>query len=87
VTVAALMDARIGVLARQLRTASIPGEREKLAALLSALQAARDARHGLNTAKGGVYPKTIGGPYRHPSEVAVPSRRLRSGSTIRFDKR
>jgi len=59
VTVAALMDARIGVLARQLRTVSIPGEREKLTALLSALHAARDARHGLNRANGGAYPKTI----------------------------
>jgi len=59
VTVAALMDARIGVLARQLRTVSIPDEREKLTALLSTLHAARDARHGLNRANGGVYPETI----------------------------
>jgi hypothetical protein len=59
VTFAALMDARISMLARQLRAASIPGERQKLAALLSTLRSARDARHGLNTASGAVHPKTI----------------------------
>ena len=69
-TVAALIDARIGALARQLRVASLPAECERLAALLSALQAARDARHTLNR-------RCLFQDYPHahtdaPSEAAVP---------------
>ena len=41
-----LMDARIAALAAQLEAASFPRERERLRALLSALQTAFAARYG-----------------------------------------
>ena len=46
VATARLMDARIAALAAQLEAASLPRERERLGALLSALQTAFAARHG-----------------------------------------
>ena len=46
VATARLMDARIAALAALLEAASLPRERERLRALLSALQTAVAARHG-----------------------------------------
>ena len=46
VATATLMDARIAALAAQLEASSLPRERERLTALLSALQTAFAARHG-----------------------------------------
>jgi hypothetical protein len=46
VSTARLMDARIAALAGQLEAASLPRERERITALLSALQMAFTARHG-----------------------------------------
>jgi hypothetical protein len=46
VSTARLMDARIAALAAQLEAASLPRERERITALLSALQMAFTARHG-----------------------------------------
>ena len=46
VATARLMDARIAALAAQLEASSLPRERERLTALLSALQTAFAARHG-----------------------------------------
>ena len=43
---ARLMDARIAALTAQLEVASLPCERERITALLSALQMAFRARHG-----------------------------------------
>ena len=57
---AKLMDARIAALAAQLE-ASLPHEREKLTALLSALQTAFAARHG-PTADGSTHAKSMRAP-------------------------
>ena len=43
---ARLMDARIAALAAQLEAAPLPRDRERITALLSALQTAFAARHG-----------------------------------------
>ena len=61
-TVVALIDARIGAVARP-RVASLPAERERHAALLSALQAAREPtasqRERFGDGKSGKMRRTV----------------------------
>jgi hypothetical protein len=67
VSTARLMDARIAALAAQLEAAPLPRERERITALLSALQIAFTARHG-PTADDSAHAKSM----RAPAPTAQP---------------